>query len=341
MIAALFLGSALLSAPPAQETQAAPAAQGAQVAPPARETQPAPAAQGTRPGPSAEVARGEPSRSAVKLGEPFDYAVALRHEPGEQVELLVPPDLSPFGALGKACRTAAEAATALTLCTLRLQLLDLGQHTIPTLQVKVRGPAGERLVPVTGAPVTGIATLAPKGPAASLPLHAPQAPPVKVPAWWPILAALGALAALAGAWLLWRWWRKRPRGAPRPVLSPQERFLRQLADLEAAGLPARGRRREHVARVADAVREYLAALAPQAALDLTSAELLAALAARPVAGVEPEPLRRFLDAADLVKFAKREPLDAECVEAVRFARELLARTAPTAGPAPAPGGRAA
>lgn len=285
----------------------------------------------------AEAGRAEPSRAAVRLGEPFDYAVALRHSPGERVELAPPPDLAPFSSLGHACRTEEQGGAALTVCTLRLQLLDLGEHPVPELALRVRGPEGERQVPVPGARVTGLGALDPQKPAAGVALHAPAAPAVRVPTWWPILLGAGLLLLLLAAWLLWRWWRRRPRGPAAPGLSPQERFRRRLDDLQVADLPARGRRRDHVARAADAVREYLAAIAPQAALDLTSDELLVALHARPVAGVAPAPLRAFLEAADLVKFARHDPSGAECRAALDFGRALLERTRP----APAPGGRAA
>jgi len=284
-----------------------------------------------------ESGRAEPSRSAVRLGEPFDYAVALGHLAAEQVELGPLPELAPFSASGQACRTSADGNTALTVCTLRLQLLDLGERAVPDLALRVKGPEGERQVPVPGAKVTGLGALDPQVPAAGVALHAPPAPPVRVPTWRPLLLGAAALAALLAAALLWRWWGRRPRRTASPPLSPQERFRRQLADLAAADLPGRGRRREHVARVADAVRQYLAALAPQAALDLTSAELLQALAARPATGVLPESLRTFLSAADLVKFARHDPSGVECQAALAFGRELLART----GPAPAAGGRAA
>lgn len=285
----------------------------------------------------AEAGRAEPSRSAARLGEPFDYAVALRHGAGEQVELAPLPDLAPFSSLGQACRTEAQGTAALTVCTLRLQLLDLGEHAVPELALQVTGPEGERRVPVPGARVTGLGALDPQKPASAVALHAPAAPPVRVPTWWPILLGAGLLLAPPAAWLLWRWWRRRRPAPAAPALSPQERFRRQLEDLAAAGLPARGRRRDHVARAAGAVREYLAAIAPQAALDLTSEELLVALHARPVPGVPPAPLRAFLEGADLVKFARHDPSDAECQAALDYGRSLLDRTLP----APAPGGRAA
>ncbi len=284
-----------------------------------------------------EAGRGEPSRSAVRLGEPFDYAVALRHQAAEAVELAPLPDLAPFAPAGHSCRTSAEGVVALTVCTLRLQLLDLGEHALPELALRVKGPEGERQVPVPGAKVTGLGALDPKVPAAGVALHAPPAPPVQVPTWRPLLLGAAALAALLAAALLWRWWRRRPRGAALPPLSPQERFQRQLADLAAADLPARGQRREHLARAAGAVREYLAALAPQAALDLTSAELPQALAARPAPGVDPDPLRAFLAGADLVKFARHDPSGAECQAALGYGRALLDGTRPP----PVAGGRAA
>jgi len=287
--------------------------------------------------PPAGAAAGEgapaaPSPPLVRLGEPFDHSVALRHEPGERVEILPPPDLSPFALRGSECRTTAGERSAVTICRLSLQLLDLGEHEIPALQLRVSGPAGERLEAAPAATVRGVGA----GDARALagPLRLPAAPPVLVPRWRLLGWAAAAAAAALLAWLLRRALRRRRGSSPGAIaLPPRERLSRRVGEILALDLPRRGRGREHVLRLCAAVREYLAAAAPGAALDLTSAELAAELRARPARGVDGEALRRFLGAADLVKFARHDPGPAECEAAAGFARRLLERTRPApAGP---------
>jgi hypothetical protein len=278
-----------------------------------------------------EGARAEPGRAEVRLGEPFDYQVALRHAPGERVELLPPGDLAPFALRGAGCRTRPGEGSALTVCTLKLQLLDLGEHRVPELQLRVSGPSGERVVPAPGAAVRGLGAGDAAG--AEGPLRRPAAPPVVVPSWRLAARAAGAAAAALAAWLLWRLWRRRRLPPPAAALPPGERLARRVGEILALGLPGLGRGREHVLRLCDAAREYLAAVSPGAALDLTSAELLAELARRPPPGVDRGALADFLAAADLVKFARHDPGPEECRAASDFAR-ALARAARPAPPAP-------
>jgi hypothetical protein len=281
--------------------------------------------------PAEDGARAGSTR-VVRLGEPFEHSVALRHEPGERVELLPPPDLAPFALRGSECRTTTGERSAVTVCTLSLQLLDLGEHEIPALRLRVTGPGGERLATSPGATVRGAGAADPG--AAAGPLRAPAAPPVLVPSWRLLgRAAAAAAAAALLAWLLVRFLRRRRPAPAAAALPPRERLARQLSEILALELPRRGRGREHVLRVCGAVRRYLAAAAPGAALDLTSAELAAELRARPARGVDAEALRGFLGDADLVKFARHEPGPAECEAATAFARRLLERTRPgAAGP---------
>ncbi|HEY7725765.1 MAG TPA: hypothetical protein VH880_10540 [Anaeromyxobacteraceae bacterium] len=277
--------------------------------------------------------RAELSRASVRLGEPFELALALRHEPGEAASLAPLPPLEPFALREAGCRTVAGDRSALTTCELALQLLDLGDHVLPPVAVVVRGPAGERRAEARGLRVRALGVTDPAVPAASLPLREPAAPPVEVPRLAPLAWAGGLLAALALAILAVRLWRRRRSRVPAPPpLPPDQRFARRLAEILALELPARGRGREHVERLAEAVRDLLAALAPGAALDLTSAELLAALGARPLSGVDLGALRAFLELADLVKFARHEPPAEACAAASRYAAALGEAARPPATP---------
>lgn len=145
---------------------------------------------------------------------------------------------------------------------------------------------------------------------------------VAPPVLWPwIVGGLLLLALLL--WMLRRRLRRRPsplhmgRGA---LAEAQRDFTRieQLALLEA------GERGRYVALHIDVLREYLAARLPEAALSLTSTELLAVLRAD-----APVPLPRLvsvLASADLIKYANRPVSDVRARELASETRAIVEST---------------
>ncbi|HTN51151.1 MAG TPA: hypothetical protein VML50_02010 [Anaeromyxobacter sp.] len=285
------------------------------------------------------------SRAEVRLGEPFDYELEVRHRPEEWYALPAEPSLAPFRAHGGACRRAEQGGEVTTTCTLRLALFALGPVDVPALPLQVQTPAGPAVLGVPGPRVTGVGILDPAAPPESLALR-DIAPPV------PLLVrslrrvgwALGLLAGVALAVLGWRELRRRRgiRSEPATPPPPHERLARLLDALEAERLGERGLAREHFFRLSEAVREYLGALLGVSALDLTTAELLGLLGRAGDPRLDPEALRGFLEDVDLVKFARAAAGPGECAAGVAFARRLLARTRPAeAAPPAGPGADAA
>jgi hypothetical protein len=113
--------------------------------------------------------------------------------------------------------------------------------------------------------------------------------------------------------------------------APGARLARRLDALEAEGLAARGRGREHVAAVSAITREWLGAVTGVNALDLTTAELCERLARADDPRVDLAALRRFCEEADLVKYARAPAGPAECAAATAWARGLAAPARDAAG----------
>jgi hypothetical protein len=274
--------------------------------------------------------RAHADKARVKLGEPFGYRVEIRHVPDERYLLRGEPALAPFRAEDVRCRREVEGREARTTCTLRLALFALGEVDVPDLVFEVDRPDGKARLAVPGPRVTGVGLLDPTIPPEQIPLRPPAPPaPLLVPTLLPLAwaaAALAGVALAAGAAIALR--RRGTRRPTAPALSPDERFARRLAALEDEHLPRLGRGEEHVLRLSEAVREYLGALTGLPAVELTTAELLAALAHAPDPRLDAAGLARFLDGADRVKFA-RQPADPElCAAATAFARALLSQTRP-------------
>jgi hypothetical protein len=150
---------------------------------------------------------------------------------------------------------------------------------------------------------------------------------------WPWLAA-----PILGLGLLWTLTRGRRRPAPEPVEAPPppsqpgrpdplQIAVERLHDIEAAQWPARGETDHHYQAVADVIRDYLAESRQVAAREMTTSELRQLLLPALPAGPARDRWGRFLNQADLVKFAAARPGVAAAGEYLESARTLLAEWA--------------
>jgi hypothetical protein len=148
-------------------------------------------------------------------------------------------------------------------------------------------------------------------------------------------AAVGAVLALIAAWFIRRW-RRRPKIVPAPPPRlPWVVAMEELAALKRSSLLAEGRTDELFDRVSDCVRKYLGARYGFDGLETTSDEMRALLRrVRPPVPVLPE-IGDFLADCDLVKFARVQPTEQDCVEALKRGETVVRRTVPhQAQPAP-------
>jgi hypothetical protein len=137
-------------------------------------------------------------------------------------------------------------------------------------------------------------------------------------------AILGPLLAL----LILRWMR-RPK--PEPYVPPVLPWVAALEELEAirtSNLIAEGRTDEYFDRVSDCVRKYLGARYGFDGLESTTDEMERTLArVRPaVRGLDT--INRFLEEADLVKFARVVPTENDCLAALERGITIVRNTTP-------------
>ena len=273
------------------------------------------------------TSRADPDR--VHLGEPFSYELVIRHPRTQRYDLRPPASEGAFELLGQSRNRADAKDDAITTFTLRLALFELGARKLPdlTFDVAEGDRFGKFIAP--GVAVEGVSSL-PNDAEKGAELRDIK-PPLEVPirsyrALW-VLGSLLAVALLAYA--LYRW-LKREKPARQPVQKPlaplEVRILAALEELRKQNLPAQGRAREFYFRLSEIVRAYLGERYGFEALECTSAELLQALRQVHAPGLPAEELARFVDEADLVKFAKASAASAQCDGALQFAHELLKRT---------------
>lgn len=163
-------------------------------------------------------------------------------------------------------------------------------------------------------------------------------------AW--VFGILGAMlvSALLG-WLLARWWRGRPQELPPPPppRPPWEVALEKLTALrrELAKTTRDADAVTIVDRASDALREYLGGRYDFNGLESTTDEVIARMKNARLQSVSLNEIIALLGDADLVKFAKAVPDQAQCERMIEGAEKIVKGTIPmstsVSRPAPSAG----
>lgn len=270
----------------------------------------------------------------VTLGEHILLQLSVTHDPRDvyalagfdPAPLAIPPGAPPTRAVRE------EVRGGLVRTIFELTLVDTAtlEPRIPDLVLNVTGPEGPRQLAVHGRPLK-FRSLVPEE-AQSSPERAHHGPKPPVPVVVRSLLWLGlliALAALIVAFMLTRRalrsWRRRPAALPRPE-TYDEAALRRLRELRGSARWRRGEGRAMVFALSELVRGYLGERLRFNALEMTSEEFVAELHHRRLIGLDLVELIDDVRWADLVKFAKVEPSEQECVRALDRAESLVRHT---------------
>ena len=263
---------------------------------------------------SAQTVRMHVLTDSVTVGERFGVAIAVEHAAGVQTLFPDPPDAA--GAIA----APLEAGDAEFLGVRRLPPELRGESRVDSAVFQATtfaldsarvGPMEVQLVrgtdtTVIRSPVTtlGVRALVPADAQAAKGL----APLATFPrAWGPwLIAALVILALAASLW----WWLRRRREPPvdTSTLPPYEEVVTRLGRLDEALPDNDAAVQPFYVELSDALRNYLARSLGVPARELTTRELLAALAGNEhVPESTWETLGDLLRRADLVKFAAFVP----------------------------------
>lgn len=321
-IAASLLAGAAWAEPPV----AAPAA------PPADSIEIEPTA------PDAPVIRAVLSGREVRLGEVFLLLVDVDHPPGVEVNL---PAALPLGLdLEETARTDRLVPNPGGGLTRRFEValmaFALGEVAVPPLPVTwtALGQVHQAATPALALTVVGALG---EGEASLRDI----APPVAVVIEDRTLLWIGAavlavvLGALIGARIVHRR-RRRPRlgdvdAAGVPLRSVHEEALARLAEVEASGALDADDRKPVYLMLSEIARAYAGRRFGIGALDLTTTELRARLAALPDPGGVLASFCDWLERCDLVKYARSDASEDEARQALYEARIFVERTREGAG----------
>ena len=265
------------------------------------------------------------------IGDWVTVHLDVEHLPG--VRLLRPalPDSIPGFELVKADTGAIRqnGQAVLETYTFTLAAFDSGAQVIPPIAVRYR-TAGD--TSVRSAATDPIAVFV-KGIAVDTSkefrdIKSPLSVPI---GFWDIFPYLVALIVLAGIiWLVSYIRKRRARGEPiipeAPPRPAHELALEALRALGSENLWQRGRVKEYHTTLTDIVRTYIERKFGVIAMEMTSDEILASPDIRALEKPLTGKLQTMLVRADLVKFAKYQPLANENEESLTFAVGFVEET---------------
>jgi hypothetical protein len=281
--------------------------------------------------------RTEVDTTVVTVGDRISMTVSVDHPASSQARLPDSLAVEPFEVLGaRALPVETTPEGVRSIWVLTLTAFELGELEIPRIPVEVVTADGG--VEVLETDRYGIEFVS-VGVDESGDIRQIRGPlGIPIASWVVLLWILVPLLAAVLLYLLVRRLRGKGEEVRRPALGelprpPHEVALESLAALEASPLLERGQVKEYHIAASDILRTYVEARFRVEALEMTTREVLDGLGEVGVDASFRVGLRTFLEACDLVKFAKARP-DAE---ASRAALELGRRIIVESVSPPAPG----
>ena len=308
--------------------------------------------------PEAPVVNAVASPTELKLGGRFTLFVNAVMEPGVTVNLREPMDLGGAIEIGKRVSEdrVQQDGKHVREWQIECRVWELGDVIIPPVAVTftLQGKAGQVETNTVPLHVTGVLGDSddPKlmrESAAPLLLHE-KSLLAKIADWFKDTTHLAILiGALVGAWVGWRFRKLRRRRVTRlvgglvPMNAPRrridmtsERALERLLAIEQAGTLANDdQRRTGYAEMTDVIRDYLGARYHVMTTEMTTAELLRALAGK-LDDIHRALVERWLASVDIVKYGNFPATKDEAYEALEGARTLVITTTAPRTPAAAP-----
>lgn len=145
--------------------------------------------------------------------------------------------------------------------------------------------------------------------------------------WWLWLLVIAAIVAAIYFGRKYRKTGKFITMPEKPQPKPWTVALERLENLKAKNLWENGMEKEYFTQLTDILRDYLAARFGINAMEMTSRQIMQKLADQEDVREKRGYVRKILDVADFVKFAKVRPLPADNVEAydnaVNFVKETI------------------
>ncbi|MDH3205827.1 MAG: BatD family protein [Gemmatimonadota bacterium] len=281
----------------------------------------------------------EVDATVVTVGDRITYTISVDHPLSAQARLPDSLALGSFEVLqAQALPVATTQAGARSTWTLTLAAFELGELELPPVSVDVVAADGSTQTLQTDRYLIDVTSVGVDESGDIRDIRGPLGIPVGLATILVWLLVPLLLAALL--YVIVR--RLRPRGedVARPALgdlrrSAHEVALEALAALEASSLLDDGQVKEYHIVASDILRTYIEERFRVEALEMTTREVLASLSEVGADASFRSGLRTFLDACDLVKFAKARPDDEASHAALELGRRIIMESVPVAPTSPA------
>jgi hypothetical protein len=277
----------------------------------------------------------QPAR--VMVGDPVKVTIKVRHQKGISVNLPLQLELGKFTELSRADSTRQLGETQGKIPSLEhtfvltVAAYELGEQTLPSVEVTALGPAGQLITLKTPPLMIVVGSVLGNEPNAK---PKDLEPPVDVfeRSWWLLylLTAVAAIGLVVVCTLLVNRHLRAKQARllpPPPPVPPHLRALERLAALDLEAYLSKERFKELYLLLSEIVREYVGGRWGFDALEMTTTEIVARLELAQVPSERRQQLELYFNSCDLVKFAKYRP-DADVArQAFVEAEELVRQTA--------------
>ena len=158
--------------------------------------------------------------------------------------------------------------------------------------------------------------------------------PIKIPLDWRIILLIALIALIILGFALYFYLRYKKKKAQQPVkkkiirIPAHVRALTALKNLEGEHLWQKGKVKEYHSNITGIIRGYFEERFNLPALELTTSEQMQQLKSVKAAEIILDETDKFLTNADLVKFAKFNPLPTVNDEMMKQAKNIVTKTIP-------------
>ena len=265
--------------------------------------------------------------TVITVGDRITMTVTVDHVDAAQVRLPDSITVVPFEVIeARSLPVEATANGLRSTFELTMTAFELGELEVPAIPVEIVGPTGSTESLETDRYGIEVVSVGVDETGDIREIRGPLGIPLS--SW---VIALWVFVPLLVAALLYHLMRRlgrRQEEAPSPALGPLPRpphevALEALARLEASPLLERGQVKEYHIAASDILRTYVEERFRVEALEMTTREVLDSLSSAEADASFRVGLRTFLEACDLVKFAKARPGEAESREALELGRRII------------------
>lgn len=298
----------------------------------------------------------EADTTEIHVGDPLTLRLAVEHPADLSVRWPDSLSLGPFEALalevGKTT-VAPEGDAARTPALLRVTAFELGELEVPSFDLVLMDGAERSVTLSTDPVVIGVTTVGLDEGGDIREVKGPRAIARNWLQLWPWALLVLALAGLGYWWLRRRGSGPEADGAepPEPARPAHEIALEALDRLAASPLLERGEVKRYHIEVSRIVRAYIEGRYRIWALEMITPDVVSGLGRAGLDPVTRTDFQHFLEACDLVKFARWRPDAGASRRTLADARGLVERTkfvppppaetefaeGPDAGPGPGSG----